>query len=176
MALSRNKKNEVVEAVGGLLETSKLTVLAAYSGTSVKELQQLRRDARVSGTNVKVVKNRLVIKALEGNERLKGIDTSVLTGQILYAFNSQDEIAPAQVLASFAKTAPTLQFVGGITYDGIFINADDVRALASLPGKDQLRGMLIGTIAAPLGGFVNVMAGNVRGVLNVLNARAQIES
>jgi large subunit ribosomal protein L10 len=173
MALTRIKKNEVVDEVSTLLNESKLTVLAAYAGTTVKELQALRKQARANATNVKVVKNRLVIKAMQANDRFKDTDTSALKGQILYAFNSEDEVAPAQVLAAFAKTQPTLQFIGGITSDGIFIGADDVNALASLPSKDQLRGMLVGTIAAPLSGFVNVMAGNVRGVLNVLNARAE---
>jgi len=56
--------------------------------------------------------------------------------------------------------------------DGKFLAAEDVKVLAALPSKEQLRGQLVGTIAAPLSGFVNVLAGNVRGVLNVLSARA----
>jgi large subunit ribosomal protein L10 len=172
MALTKEKKNEVVKDVAGLVTTSKLTVVAEYKGTPVKALQALRRQARDNGTKVLVVKNRLVIKALQNNDVTKDIDTSALTGMLLYAFNAEDEVAPAQVLATFAKTQPTLQFVGAITGEGAFIGADDVKALAALPGKEQLRGMLVGTIAAPLSGFINVMTGNVRGVLNVLSARA----
>lgn len=173
MALTKAKKHEVVAEVGQLLSSSKLTVVAAYQGTTVKALQTLRRDARGNATQVRVVKNRLVIKAIEDVDAFSHTDTSALTGQLLYAFNSEDEVAPAQALAAFGKTNPTLQFVGAYTADGTFIGADDVKALAALPSKDQLRGMLVGTIAAPLSGFVNVMAGNVRGVLNVLNARAE---
>jgi large subunit ribosomal protein L10 len=92
---------------------------------------------------------------------------------LLYAFNSEDEVAPAQNLQAFAKTNPTLEFVGAITADGQFMSAEDVKALANLPSKEQLRAMLVGTIAAPLSGFVNVLSGNIRGVLNVLNARAE---
>lgn len=177
MALTKDKKNEVVREVSELLTVSKLTVVAAYKGTPVKALQTLRREARDNGTQVRVIKNRLVTKALETTETFKDADTSALTGMLVYAFNSEDEVAPAQALANFAKTQPTIEFVGAFTAEGIFIGADDVKALASLPSKDQLRAMLVGTLAAPLSGFVNVMAGNVRGVLNVLNARAQqIES
>lgn len=172
MALSKDKKHELVGELTDLFGSSKMTVVAQYQGLTVKAIQQLRRDARDNGTKVKVVKNRLVIKALQGNDAFKGTDTSALTGMLAYAFNSDDEVAPAQVLNAFAKTNPALQFVGAITADGQFLSADDVKALASLPTKDQLRGQLVGTIAAPLSGFVNVMAGNVRGVLNVLNARA----
>lgn len=173
MALTKDKKNEVVSEVSQLLNSSRMTVIAAYQGTTVKAMQTLRKQSRDNGTQVRVVKNRLAIKAIENTENLKGVDTSALTGQLLYAFNSTDEAAPAQALATFAKTNPTIKFVGAFTAEGAFMGADDVKALASLPSKDQLRGMLVGTIAAPLSGFVNVLAGNVRGVLNVLSARAE---
>lgn len=172
MALTKDKKNEVVADVADLLASSKMTVVAKYQGTGVKAMQQFRRDARDSGTVAKVVKNRLVIKALQSSDTFKGVDTSALEGMLLYVFNNDDEVAPAQAIANFAKTNPTLEFVGAYTADGQFIGADDVKALAALPGKQQLRGMLVGTIGAPLSGFVNVLSGNVRGVLNVLNARA----
>lgn len=173
MALTRAKKEEVVGEIAELLGSSKLTVVAQYQGTGVKAMQELRAQARPNGTKLKVVKNRLVRRAMSQNDTFKDVDASPLTGQLLYAFNAEDEVAPAQALANFAKTQPSIQFVGAITVDGIFIGADDVKALASLPSKDQLRAQLIGTIGAPLSGFVNVMAGNVRGVLNVLNARAK---
>lgn len=173
MALTKDKKNEVVAEVVGLLTNSKLTVVAQYTGTTVKAMQDLRKQANANNTVVRVVKNRLVKQALAQVETLKSADTSELKDQLLYAFNSVDEVAPAQVLSKFAKTEPSLQFVGAFTAEGLFIGADDVNALASLPSKDQLRGMLVGTIAAPLSGFANVLAGNVRGVLNVLNARGE---
>jgi large subunit ribosomal protein L10 len=173
MALSKDRKTEVVAEVGRLLVDSKLTVIAKYAGTSVKSLQALRAEAKQNGTKVSVVKNRLVIKALSDNDKFKDFDTSLLIGQLMYAFNADDEVAPAQVLANFAKSEPQIEFIGGINADGQLLSADDVKALASLPSKDQLRAQLVGTIAAPLSGFVNVLSGNVRGVLNVLNARAE---
>lgn len=172
MALTKDQKNQVVSDVAALLADSKMTVVAAYKGTTVKGIQQLRREARAGGTHIRVVKNRLVIKALQQNEILKNADTGALTGQLLYAFNSEDEVAPAQALAVFAKTTPTIEFVGAFTGDGAFIGADDVKALASLPGKDQLRGQLVGTLAAPLTGFVGVMSANLRSILYALSAHA----
>jgi large subunit ribosomal protein L10 len=172
MALSRDKKAEVINEISQLLNTSKLTVVAKYSGTSVKSMQELRRTAKDSQTTISVVKNRLVKKAMGDNQKFANIDTGLLTGQLMYAFNPEDEVAPAQVVANFAKNEPQIEFVGAISDDGSLLSAQDVKALASLPSKDQLRAQLVGTIAAPLSGFVNVMSGNVRGVLNVLNARA----
>jgi len=173
MALTKEQKNQVVSDVAELLSHSKLTVVAEYQGTGVKQMQELRRSARESGTVVKVVKNRLVRQALLTTDDLKDTDVSALTGQLLYAFNADDEVAPAQALANFAKKQPSIQFVGAITPEGKFMPVDDVKSLASLPSKDQLRAQLVGTIAAPLSGFVNVLNGNLRGLLNVLTAKAE---
>ncbi len=172
MALTREKKEQVVGDLEKLLADSKLTVVAKYQGTPVKAMQQLRSSAAVDGTTLHVVKNRLFKKALDSNSALKNIDTSNLRGQLLYAFNAGDEVAPARSLADFAKTNPQIEFVAAITAEGQLLGADLVKDLASLPTKDVLRAQLIGTISAPVSNFVNILAGNVRGILNVLNARA----
>lgn len=173
MALTRIEKTQIVADVARLLTDSKLTVVAQYQGTSVKQMQELRRVAKESSTTVKVVKNRLVRQAMVETTQLKNTDSSQLTGQLLYAFNAEDEVAPAQALAAFAKKNPTIQFVGAITQEGDFLMADDVISLSNLPSKEQLRSQLVGTIAAPISGFVNVLNGNLRGVLNVLTARSE---
>lgn len=173
MALTKDKKAAVLAEVKDRLESSKMTVFAAYSGTSVKAMQELRHEARQTGTTVSVVKNRLFKKALSDIERFSDIDVSGLNGQLMYAFNDQDEVAPAQALAAFAKNQPQIEFVGGLNAEGQLLSAEDIKALASLPTKDILRAQLVGTIGAPLSGFVNVMSGNIRGVLNALNARSE---
>ncbi len=173
MPLKKAEKDQIVADVAQLLETSKLTVVARYKGTNVKAMQTLRADSKTTGTSIKVIKNRLFKKAVEASSKLKDSDTSALEGMLLYAFNAEDEVAPAQNLHNFAKTNPNIEFVGAFTSDGQFMSAEDVKHLATLPSKDQLRGILVGTFAAPLSGFVNVLAGNVRGVLNVLSARAE---
>ena len=173
MAITKEKKVAIVDELTTLLQGSRLTVAAEYQGLTVSDMQTLRQAAEENGTSIKVTKNRLMKLAVSKIDSIKDADTSALKGQLVYAFNDEDEVAPAQVLATFAKKHPQLKFVGAISADGTFIDAEDVKALAALPSKDQLRGMLVGTLAAPLSGFVNVMAGNVRGVLNVLTARAE---
>lgn len=172
MALTKEQKQSVVDEVVTLLGESKLTVAAAYQGTGVKSLQELRRAAKENGTVVKVVKNRLVIKAAQANEQLKDTDTSALKGQLLYAFNSDDEVAPAQVLANFAKKNPTLQFVGAITADGQFLTADDVKALADLPSKNELIAQVIATLTSPLNDVTNALSGNLHALLDGVEAKA----
>jgi len=172
MALTKDKKHEVVKEVTEALASSKMTVVAKYQGTTVKAIQQLRRDARDNGTKLRVVKNRLVKKALADVDTLKDVDTTALNGQLLYAFNMQDEVAPAQVLAAFAKTNPSIEFVGAITAQGKFISAEEVKALATLPSKDNLIAQVIATLQAPLNDTVNALAGDLHGLLDGVSAKA----
>lgn len=166
MALTKQAKNDVVAEISDLLASSKMTVVAKYQGTTVKALQQLRREAKETGTQVKVVKNRLVIKALQANDTLKNADVSAMTGMLLYAFNSEDEVAPAQKLAAFAKTNPTIEFVGAVSAEGVFLSAEDVKALAALPGKNQLIAEVVAQLLSPVHDSVNALSGNLHALLD----------
>ena len=172
MALTKQEKSDVIKEVSDLLTTSKMTVVAKYQGTTVKALQQLRRDARDNGTRVKVVKNRLVIQALKGSEAHKDTDVSALEGMLLYAFNGEDEVAAAQALAGFAKTNPTIEFVGAIDATGNFLGADDVKALAALPGKNQLIAETVAMLLSPVHDTVNALSGNLHALLDGVEAKA----
>lgn len=172
MALTKVKKNDVVAEVANLLKDSKLTVVAKYQGTTVKSIQALRKQAKENGTHVKVVKNRLVIKAIEQNDTLKDTDTSAIKGMLLYAFNANDEVAPAQVLHAFAKTEPSIEFVGAVTADGVFMSAADVKALATLPSKTQLIAGVINTLQSPVRNVMSGLSGNLHGLLDAVAAKA----
>lgn len=176
MALTKDKKSEIINDITRLLDASKLTVFANYQGTSVQSIQALRNTAGQSGTQILVIKNRLFKKAVESDARFTNFEKDILKGQLIYAFNPNDEVAPAQELANFAKIQPQIKFVGGLTADGTSVSVDDLKILANLPSHEQLRSILAGTIAAPLSGFVRVMSGNVQGLLNVLTARAKTAS
>lgn len=172
MALTKDQKNEVVSEITELLSSSKMTVVAKYQGTTVKAMQDLRRQSKESGTTIKVVKNRLVIKALHANDTFKDADTSDLEGMLLYAFNDQDEVAPAQSLKSFAKNNPSIEFVGAYSAEGKFLSAEDVKALADLPGKDQLIAQVIATLTSPLNDVTNALSGNLHALLDGVEAKA----
>lgn len=172
MALTKQKKDDVVAQVAELLSSAKMTVVATYQGTGVQAMQQLRRDAKADGTKVQVIKNRLVIKALEANKTLKGIDTSSLNGMLLYAFNSEDEVAPAKALADFAKQNPTIEFVGAITPEGKFASAAEVKDLAALPGKNELIAQVIATLNSPVNDVMNGLSGNLHALLDGVGAKA----
>lgn len=172
MALTKNKKAEVINEVSDLLASSKLTVIAKYEGTGVKALQKLRRDAKESGTKVKVVKNRLVKQALKSTDTFKDAKVAGLEGMLLYAFNAEDEVAPARNLNDFAKLNPTLEFVGALTPEGKLMGVEEVKALAELPGKEQMIAGIINTLNSPIRGVVGGLSNNLSAILSGLEAKA----
>jgi large subunit ribosomal protein L10 len=173
MAITRDKKNTLVAELAELFANAKGSVGAAYTGLSVADMQELRSVARAENVTIKVAKNRLVRVAFVTNSKFKAADTSLLTGQLVYAFSSEDEVAPAHVLASFAKTHPALRLIVGFDNSGATLDTETVTLLAALPTKDQLRSQLVSVIAGPLRGFLNVANGAQRGLAQVQSQRAE---
>ena len=138
MAISKQKKNELVADLTELLTNAKTTVYAKYQGLTVAELQDLRKAARENGVKIKVVKNRLVRVAMGQIAVYKDTDMTGLTGQLLYAVSDNDEVAPAKVLAEFAKTHNALALVGGFNDLGNALSEDDVKALAAISFYQQM--------------------------------------
>ena len=172
MALSKDKKSDVISEVAQLLKDSKMTVVATYQGTSVKSMQSLRRDSRNNGTKVLVVKNRLFKKALAGDDRFKDVDLGSLTGQLMYAFNASDEVAPAQSLANFAKTETQVQFIGALSPEGRLLSSDEVKTLAALPSKQQLIAETVAMLLSPVNDVTNALSGNLHALLDGVEAQA----
>lgn len=169
MAITREKKEAQVAALVDDFNRSKMTVITNYKGLSVPEIQALRKQLREQGGGLKVVKNNLIKVALAQSEELKGADTLIFEGTTALAFGFEDQVAPAKTVVDFAKEHPALEALGAINQEGHRFDADEVKRLAELPSREELTAQLVGTIAAPLSGFVNVLQGNLRGLVNVLN-------
>ena len=172
MAISKDKKKELVAELTDLLSNAKMTVFAKYQGTSVADMQVLRRAARENGVQIKIVKNRLVGKAVESIDTYKDIDTGVLTGQLLYAVSSDDEVAPAQVLDKFAKDHPELELVGAFSGEGVNLDTAEVKSLASLPSKDQLVAEVVAMLLSPVNDVTNALSGDLHSLLDGVEAKA----
>jgi large subunit ribosomal protein L10 len=173
MALTKDKKAEVLDEVAQLLKDSKMTVVAKYQGTSVKSMQALRRESKDNGTRVLVVKNRLFKKALTNDDRFKDVDMGSLTGQLMYAFNPNDEVAPAQSLNNFAKTEPQVEFVGALSPEGRLLSPEEVKVLANLPSKEQLIAETVAMLMSPVNDITNALSGNIHGLLDGIAAKAE---
>ncbi|MBR3256535.1 50S ribosomal protein L10 [Candidatus Saccharibacteria bacterium] len=172
MAISKDKKNELVADLTELLTNAKTTVYAKYQGLTVAELQELRKAAREAGVKIKVVKNRLVRVAMGQIGVYKDTDTTGLTGQLLYAISSEDEVAPAKVLANFAKTHDALNLVGGFSDLGNSLSEEEVKALAAMPSKNELIAQVVAQLLSPATDSISALSGGLSGIVSGLEAHA----
>jgi len=172
MAITRDKKNELVAEMSELLTQAKATVFASYDGLSVADVQKLRAEAREAGVTIRVIKNRLVRVAMGEVEAYKNTDVSGLTGQLLYALSNDDEVAPAKVLNNFSKTNDALKIAGGFSDEGALLSASEVISLASLPSKNQLIAEVIAQLLSPVHDVTNALQGNLHALLDGIEAKA----
>ncbi len=165
--LTKNQKHDLVKDLKERLSKIKSAVFADFTGLSVAKMTELRRKFRQEGVEMKVAKKTLIdLAAKEAN--IENVETKKMTGQIVFALGYEDEIAPAKILHSFAKTEEKLKVLGGI-FEKKFVDAKTVISLAMLPSKQELLARAVGSIASPLSGLVNVLQGNLKNLIYVLS-------
>ncbi len=172
MAISKAKKDTLVADLTALLTDAKLTAYARYQGLTVAELQELRKDAREAGVKIKVVKNRLVRVAMGEIAVYKDTDTTGLTGQLVYAISDTDEVAPAKVLAAFAKTHPALELAGGFNDSGKSLDQAEINTLATMPSKNELIAQVVAQLLSPATDTISALSGGLSGIVSGLEAKA----
>ena len=164
MAITRAKKEAVITEIKDLLGKSKLTVVADYEGLPVSQFQALRAEMERAGITVKVVKNRLVLKALE--ELGLGGGRISLSGMMVYVFNPEDEVKGAQIIKAFVKKSKAeLEFVGAITETGEFMGKEEVVRLSGLPSKAELIASVIYSLKTPINNAVSALGGGLPAML-----------
>lgn len=166
----REVKEHKIKAVAELedkFRRAKALTVTDYRGLTVEKMNALRRELRQAGTEYKVLKNTLSTIAFQrvgGDEKFLGI----LTGPVAIAFDYEDITAGIKILSKFAKQeSQVFQITGGYV-EGHFFSARDMDTLATMPGKDELRSMLLSVLQAPLRNFVSVVGAPVRNVVGVL--------
>ena len=143
--MDRAEKKELVGHLNGVFKTTAVVVVAHYSGLTVAQLQRLRKLMREAGAKVQVSKNRLTKIALEGTD-VASIG-SLMTGPTIIAY-SDDPVAAPRAAAAFAKDFDRFVILGG-AMGRTSLDPNGVRALATMPSLDELRGKIIGLIQAP---------------------------
>lgn len=164
--MRRAKKEEVMEEITQKLANSSTVIFLDYRGLKVKEASNLRFRLKDSGFDYKVVKNTLLKRAADALE-IEGLE-QFLAGPTAVVFGGDDPVAVAKALSNLAREYKVLQFKGGIL-DKQPVGPETVKRLSELPPKEELIGRAIGGIKAPLYGLVNVLAGNLRNLVYVLN-------
>jgi len=155
MALRLEDKKLFVKEINAVAGESVTAVAAEYRGLSVAEMTELRKEARGAGVYMRVVKNTLARRAVEGTDFECMQET--LKGPILLAFAKDDPGAAARVIKDFAKGHDALQAVS-LSAGGQLLPASDLNRLAELPTLDQARAMLLGVMVAPMSKLVRTLA------------------
>jgi large subunit ribosomal protein L10 len=172
MALRLEDKQALVEEVNAIAASALSAIAAEYRGMSVAQITELRAKARSQGVYVRVVKNTLAKRAVEGTEFACLRET--LKGPLILAFSREDPGAAARVFKDFAKGNDKL-VTKAVAIGGVLYGPADLDRLASLPTLDQARAILLGVLQAPAAKLVRTLAEPPALVARVLAARAKAE-
>ena len=170
MPKTRAQKEDSLKDLQDKLGRMKAAVLVNFFGLKVSEVTQMRNLLRAEKIDYLVIKKTLLKKA--ASVLGLNLEPEQFTGGVGIALTYEDEVAPAKILAKFSKDHEALKIHAGILENKL-VDKASVLALAKLPAKPELLAKAIGSIKAPLSGFVNVLAGNLRGLVQVLKAIEQ---
>ena len=170
--MDKTQKAEVVEDLNGVFANAGSVVVAHYTGLTVAELSDLRSRMRAAGASFRVAKNRLAVRALKGTP-IEGI-SDLFKGPTGIAV-SNDPVAAAKVSAAYAKDNDKLVILGG-SVGTTTLDANGVKALATLPSLDELRGKIVGLLVAPATKIAGVVAAPAGQLARVIGAYSKKEA
>jgi large subunit ribosomal protein L10 len=154
LSLNRNEKAAVVADVGQQVARAQTLALAEYRGLTVEHLNALRKQARDKGVYLHVLKNTLARRAVAGTPF--EVASGAMIGPLIYGF-SEDAVAAAKVVSDFAKGNDKLVVKGG-AYAGRMLDANGVKALAAIPGREVLIAQVAGLLKSPIQRLAGVLA------------------
>lgn len=167
MAISREKKKKIIENLKEKIAKQKAMIFVDFTGLKMKDIFNLRKKLKTVDAQLKVAKKTLTQLALK-ESKLK-IDIKELKGEIALVFGFKDEISPAKIVWQFAELNPNLKILGGLI-ENKFFETEKIIEIAKLPTREELLVKLVGSISAPISNFVNVLQGNIKGLICVLSS------
>ncbi len=166
MAKTREQKEKIIEELSDKLSKAKSIIFTDYRGLKMNEMEELRQASFEKGIGYKVVK----INLLKLAAKIAKVDINTEQFKekpLAIGFGYEDEIITAKVIYGFARTHEKLEILGGLL-DGRPMDIEEIKTFALLPGREELYAKLVGSIASPISGLVNVLSGNLRGLVSIL--------
>jgi large subunit ribosomal protein L10 len=168
MAVTKQKKSEILKDLVEKFGKSKSIIFADYRGLSVANLSDLRRKLRKTHAEMKVAKKTLMNIAAKEN-KLDEVGRSIMEGPVAAVFSYEDELSGIKVLFQFSKENEKLKLLGGLM-EGKVIDADTVKKYAKIPSREELLAKFMGSVKSPVSGFVGVLSNLMGGFVRVVNA------
>jgi large subunit ribosomal protein L10 len=165
--LTREQKEKLANDFLEKIKESKTTVVVDFKGMTVAEISELRNLLREQGIKMQVLKKSIAQVAL--NEQKIDLDVRKMEGQLAFVYGGEDEVSAPKIISKFGKENEKLKMLAGIL-ENKAMDQQEVSALAKLPSKEELLAKVVGSLKAPVSGFVNVLGGNLRGLVGVLTA------
>ncbi len=167
MAKTRTEKEQSVSNLKEKFERTESVVLTDYHGISVAQMQELKNELKPINAEFTVAKNTLLGRA--SKEAKKELPEENLKGPTAILLSFDDPIEPIKKLAEFIKKYELPKIKSGL-FEGKLLTRDGVIELSKIPGKNELYAKVVGSLNSPISGLVNVLGGNMRGLVYVLNA------
>jgi large subunit ribosomal protein L10 len=166
MALSKAKKKETLESLKEKIAKQKAIFFVDFKGFKVKNMSDLRKGIRKAGGELKAAKKTLISLAFK--DAKLDINAKTMPGEVALVFGYNDEVSPAKLVWQTSKENQNLKIIGGFINNKM-MTAEEVTVLAQLPSRDELLAMIVGSVASPMSGFLNVLQGNIKGLVRVLS-------
>ncbi len=169
MPKTKIQKQEILRSLETKIGKSKSIVFAGFNALGVKDNEELRNKLRTENGEYFVAKKTLMNLAFK-NQGIEDLNARGFDGKVAAIFSYEDQVAPVKAVSTFAKgKEDKIFFLGGLL-DGKILSKEEVVALAQLPSKTELYAKLVGSLNAPISGFVNALSGNLRNLVYVLKA------
>lgn len=166
MAITRTKKEELIKDIHQKTESAKFLIMISFSGVSVNQINQLRKDIKNVGAQFNVVKKTLLNRVLDAFG-FSG-DKPETEGEIAVVFSHDDSPDAAKIIYEFAKEHDSVKISGGVM-DGGYVSDDSVKQLALIPSREILLGQLVGLMSSPIRGMVGVMNGPIKNMVGIIS-------
>jgi len=169
MPKSKVQKQEILRTLEEKIGRSKSIIFTSFNALGVQDNQELRAKLREEGGEYYVAKKTLLDLALK-DQNIEGLDVKNFEGKLATIFSYNDEVSAVKALDTFRKAnEEKFVFMGGVL-ENKYLNAEQVTNLAKIPGREELYAKMVGSLNAPVSGFANVLAGNLRKLVYALNA------
>jgi len=168
MAKTKEEKKKILEDLKEEFKKQKTMVLVNFTGLKVKDFFELRKRLKPANSRIKVIKKTLLNLVLKEFSPDFSQKLAQFEAQIAIVFGFEDEIAPAKILHRFSLENPNLKILAGY-FDKKFREKEEVITLAQLPTKNELLARLVGNLSAPVSNFINVLEGNIKGLIYLIS-------